>query len=351
MPKMNEEIMDTIKDEQRLRKHFDEFFDDTTKRNRNVSHERSRPPLDKSQKDEENVLEQNNRFERGTTPGRTLVTNLKPAPRKSDVFELNKEPKCDLKQHFKSFMSSTSTCKRARSFSQPRVVENEDNKNSSSEREVPPSLPTSAIATSSQKQSKPSSSFPARKVSRQTDEREKWLQDGVQSEKASRRPSRSVIRGEAKPPSESSGSERTSATDDILEDKPVLEDFDNKDYEYDYSTSSRRSSEISAGSSLQQSMTSITSDVALPPQPPKYKPQMGSDTSTYYLVFALVPPTTYQRNATHFSTAAEKMVPLQIPPMWPENSTPPPENIVPKPSKLASRSKKTRKKMIWRTKK
>ena len=54
------------------------------------------------------------------------------------------------------------------------------------------------------------------------------------------------------------------------------------DYEYDYSTSSRRSSEISAGSSLQQSMTSITSDVALPPQPPKYKPQMGSDTSTYY---------------------------------------------------------------------
>ena len=220
--------MDTIKDEQRLRKHFDEFFDDTTKRNRTVSHERSRPPLDKSQKDEENVLEQNNRFERGTTPGRTLVTNLKPAPRKSDVFELNKEPKCDLKQHFKSFMSSTSTCKRARSFSQPRVVENEDNKNSSSEREVPPPLPTSAIATSSQKQSKPSSSFPARKVSRQTDEREKWLQDGVQSEKASRRPSRSVIRGEAKPPSESSGSERTSATDDILEDKPVLEDFDNK---------------------------------------------------------------------------------------------------------------------------
>ena len=75
--------METIKDEQRLRKHFDEFFDDTTKRNRNVSRERSRPPLDKSQKDEENVLEQN-RFERGTTPGRTLVTNLKPAPRKSD---------------------------------------------------------------------------------------------------------------------------------------------------------------------------------------------------------------------------------------------------------------------------
>ena len=43
------------------------------------------------------------------------------------------------------------------------------------------------------------------------------------------------------------------------------------------------SSEISAGS-LQQSLTSITSsDHALPPQPPKYKPgQMESNTSTYY---------------------------------------------------------------------
>ena len=205
--------MEAIKDEQRLRKHFDEFFDDTTKR-RNVSRERSRPPLDKSQKEEENFLEQNSRFERGTTPGRTLVTNLKPAPRKSDVFELNKEPKCDLKQHFKEFMSTTSTCKRARSFSQPR------DKNSS-EREVPVHAVSAVVK-----------SKPLRKVSRQlrdqTDEREKWLQDGVQSEKASRRPSRSVIRGEAKPPSESSGSERTSATDDILEDKPVLEDFDNK---------------------------------------------------------------------------------------------------------------------------
>ena len=204
--------MDAIKDEQRLRKHFDEFFDDTTKR-RNVSRERSRPPLDKSQKDEENLLEQN-RYERGTTPGKTLVTNLKPAPRKSDVFELNKEPKCDLKQHFKEFMSTTSTCKRARSFSQPR------DKNNSSDQEL---------------QEQKTTGKPVRKVSRhQTvalpteSAGEKWLQDGVQSEKAQRRLSRSTIRGEAKPPSESSGSERTSATDEILEDKPVLEDFDNK---------------------------------------------------------------------------------------------------------------------------
>ena len=112
----------------------------------------------------------------------------------------------------------------------PDLCTDEDKNSSSAEREVPQTS-TLASATSSLK-SKPYQ--PTRKVSRQTDEREKWLQDGVQSEKASRRPSRSVIRGEAKPPSESSGSERTSATDDILEDKPVLEDFDNKGKKIEY---------------------------------------------------------------------------------------------------------------------
>ena len=89
-----------------FRQHFDDFFgDNLRKRERS----RSRPPVDKSQKDEENLLEQGlNRFDRGTTPGRTLLSNLKPAPpRKSDVFELNSGPKCDLKQHFKEFMSTT----------------------------------------------------------------------------------------------------------------------------------------------------------------------------------------------------------------------------------------------------
>ena len=91
-----------------FRQHFDDFFgDNLRKRERS----RSRPPVDKSQKDEENLLEQGlNRFDRGTTPGRTLLSNLKPAPpRKSDVFELNSGPKCDLKQHFKEFMSTNNS--------------------------------------------------------------------------------------------------------------------------------------------------------------------------------------------------------------------------------------------------
>ena len=92
-----------------FKQHFDDFFgDNLSKKHRERS--RSRPPVDKSQKDEENFQEQGggNRFDRGTTPGRTLISNLKPAPpRKSDVFELNSGPKCDLKQHFKEFMSTT----------------------------------------------------------------------------------------------------------------------------------------------------------------------------------------------------------------------------------------------------
>ena len=140
-----------------------------------------------------------------------MVTNLKPAPRKSDVFELNKESqKCDLKQHFKEFMSTTSKdVKRARSFSQPRCEgegEQEQIKNKSV----------------------------SRKSSRKEYSVEKCVEDGEETEKVQLRPvrlrlSRPSLRGEAKPPSES-GSERTStaSTETDYSDKPVPYELDNK---------------------------------------------------------------------------------------------------------------------------
>ena len=103
-----------MKEDMAFRHHFQEFFGEKGSKLRKPR-DRSRARdgewgLDKTQKDEENMLEQDKtRFDRGVTPGRTLIQcNLKPAPpRNTDVFELNTEPKCDLKQHFKEFMSTT----------------------------------------------------------------------------------------------------------------------------------------------------------------------------------------------------------------------------------------------------
>ena len=121
---------ESIKEEVRLRQHFEDFFQDTGKRR--TSRERSRPPLERPQNPDE--LEGQNRFDRGTTPGRALVQNLKPAPRKSEVEMLNRENKCDLKNHFKEFMSTTNTMKRARSFSQPRDKKKEEEAENESEK-------------------------------------------------------------------------------------------------------------------------------------------------------------------------------------------------------------------------
>lgn len=228
---------ESIKEEARFRQHFEDFFQQESNKRR-TSRERSRPPLDKSQKEEENLSEQG-RFDRGTTPGR-LINNLKPAPRKSEVEALNRVHKCDLKQHFKEFMSTTNTMKRARSFSQPR------DKNSS-EREIKPKLKGIIQGAAGEQE-------------------EKCVEDVAETEKTvSLRPSRSLSRGESKPASDSSGSERASTAsteeteteEDDYFDKPVPDERDNKE----------------ADSTLE----------AKPPlAPPKYKPSLESSTSSYY---------------------------------------------------------------------
>ena len=119
-----------MKEDLAFRQHFQDFFGETgSKLRKPRDRSRARSPLDKTQKDEENMLEQDKtRFDRGATPGRTLIQcNLKPAPpRNTDVFELNTEPKCDLKQHFKEFMSTTN--KKDSSVARARLVYFENDK-------------------------------------------------------------------------------------------------------------------------------------------------------------------------------------------------------------------------------
>jgi hypothetical protein len=186
MPKMNDEIDESIKQETIFQEHINQFYSETPKRCK-TSRENSRPPLDKYQKDEENMsIEQNlNRYDRGTTPGTGTGTgkdrdemrkNLKPAPRKSDVVPINNEPKHDLRSHFKDFMStnpSTSMCKRARSFSQPRDKQrNSTDRDENAGAARNPKCPESPLVSE-------------RKIlSKQTTEAvEKGVSDRVQSEK------------------------------------------------------------------------------------------------------------------------------------------------------------------------
>ena len=103
--------------------------------------------------------------------------NLKPAPRKSDVVPINNEPKHDLRSHFKDFMStnpSTSMCKRARSFSQPRDKQrNSTDRDENAGAARNPKCPESPLVSE-------------RKIlsSKQTTEAvEKGVSDRVQSEK------------------------------------------------------------------------------------------------------------------------------------------------------------------------
>ena len=123
-----------MKEDIAFRQHFQDFFGERGSKLRKPR-DRSRARdgewgLDKTQKDEENMLEQDKtRFDRGTTPGRTLIQcNLKPAPpRTAEVFELNTEPKCDLKQHFKEFMSTTNK-KDSQAVARARLVYIENDK-------------------------------------------------------------------------------------------------------------------------------------------------------------------------------------------------------------------------------
>jgi hypothetical protein len=100
-----------------LRRHLQNFYHDERNKNRDRT------------TTQEKSSETSEGFVRATTPGRALIENLRPlSSRKSENREIFKEPKNDLTKHFKDFMSSSSSSvKRARSFSQPKEKEHCDN--------------------------------------------------------------------------------------------------------------------------------------------------------------------------------------------------------------------------------
>lgn len=237
MPKMNDEIDEAVKEETMFRKHVQDFFQDT----RRPQQPRERRSMDKNQKNEDNETEQN-RYSRAATPGRSsLMTNLKPAPRKSEVMEVANKPKCDFTKHFKDFMSTPSNVKRARSFSQPRDKDRD-------------------------------SSIDRTRVSSRTTSIEKCVEDGVETEKRYRVSKRepSPANSECSQTSSLSSNSSSSAimvSAGPLQDKPVMEP-DNRERE-----------------ERKQSVSSLPEDK---PLPPKYKPKCNVDTSSTYSYYTRV---------------------------------------------------------------
>ena len=249
-----------MKEEITFQEHISNFYTDSPKRK--LSRERSRPPLDKYQKDEENEAM---RYDRGTTPGKTAPAyqphNLKPAPRKSDVVDINNEPKHDLRLHFKEFMSTTNNMKRARSFSQPR---DKNNLNASRGSLKEGSTEPSAAANGEEDDEG---------VAEKEDIEEgyeKGVADRVQSEK--HYVNGSVVGGAS-----------------FYKDKPVYDEPDNRDTEDNIEdstasclTSSQRTSSVSNSVGAGASAASYG---MVPPQP-SYKPasiqDSGSTRGDYY---------------------------------------------------------------------
>jgi hypothetical protein len=285
---------ESIKQETRFKQHMQGFFQDSVKRKTPRGDRARLPPFNKSQTDEENINDQT-RFERGTTPGvagvpHKALVSLKPAPRRSEVVALNTDqPKCDFRQHFKEFMSTTTNVKRARSFSQPR-----DKNNCQSDSEVDQVGSRRGLSRNDS--------------SRTEGSVEKCVEDVAETEK---RPTKRQSRQRVNPspsPSESSStvstqasssteirrteSQRSSSQSQAEEDvdKPVLlnEHSDNRinsESSYEYVTDSSSSldviTKVTPEVTRKQSVSSVGSDK--PPQP-KHKPPGtdGFSTSSYY---------------------------------------------------------------------
>ncbi len=213
------------------------------------------------------------------------------------MVEVNNEPKCDFRQHFKDFMSGSAAAnvKRARSFSQPRDKNNANGRSS-----------------------------PKRRLSRMEDH-EKQVEDARETEAAYRRNRKLYTAGGCTPTSSASGSSvscsrsasvesssgvdlkrENSKEDDGEEhkeiggqaaenhdmDKPVHDEPDNRiadgDNEKRFSKDSDESSEAEPTLiriDRKSSVTSTASGEYKPPQPkykPKYNVESTSSTYSYY---------------------------------------------------------------------
>ena len=112
------------------------FFRDNVGRCRSQPRDREKNKNNKNKETEENEEELEIRT-RSTTPGRQLLANLKPVgttrPSSKQTKTISKlasdseDTKNEYNKHFKDFMSTTSSVKRVRSFSQSRDKEAEEN--------------------------------------------------------------------------------------------------------------------------------------------------------------------------------------------------------------------------------
>ena len=126
-----------MKEEINFRKHMQNFFKDNVGRCRSQPRDREKTGKDGKEKDNSEEDEDESQLRtRAITPGRQLLLNLKPVgttrPKKAKVHKQSKlasEPedtKNEYNKHFKDFMSTTSSVKRVRSFSQTRDKESEE---------------------------------------------------------------------------------------------------------------------------------------------------------------------------------------------------------------------------------
>ena len=126
-----------MKEEINFRKHMQNFFQSNAGRCQSQPRDRKKKKAIKSEENEESEEDLQLRS-RAVTPSRQLIMNLKPVgtsrPKnaKAHAEKQNKlgsdptAPKNEYNKHFKDFMSTTSSVKRVRSFSQTRDKEAEE---------------------------------------------------------------------------------------------------------------------------------------------------------------------------------------------------------------------------------
>ena len=265
-----------MKEEINFRKHMQNFFQSNAGRCQSQPRDRRKKKAIKNEENEESEEEIQLRS-RAVTPSRQLIMNLKPVAQsrpknaKAHIEKQNKSdlnaPKNEYNQHFKSFMSTTSSVKRVRSFSQTRdkdgdenckSVKTSDNKDS---RKDSNTLPTTSVKVN-RKIPNRNPSFET-KYKEDRDEKENESKE-LQEDKSNN--NNHAKQGRASSPTASECSMTSSLSSMSKEysganDKPILEQ-DNKEVER---SAVRR--------------TSSANSKDLPP-PPASKPKCSMDSSS-----------------------------------------------------------------------
>ena len=261
-----------MKEEINFRKHMQNFFKDNVGRCRSQPRDREKTGKDGKEKDNSEEDEDESQLRtRAITPGRQLLLNLKPVgttrPKKAKVHKQSKlasEPedtKNEYNKHFKDFMSTTSSVKRVRSFSQTRDKESEEMFKSCKTSDTMTNTPPSSV--------KVTRKYPLRKPSFE----KKCVEDRAEKENKSKelKEDNSItvhhLRKEKAPSPSASECSMTSSLSSMSKDyngtndKPILEQ-DNKEAEQNM---------------VRRTSSDSTKDL---PPPPSSKPKCSVDESS-----------------------------------------------------------------------